>query len=48
MVNFVEVNGAHLAYKLAGSPDSPLMITLHGGRGMGLYTQDRNIKWRDG
>ena len=35
MVQFVAINGAHLAYRIQGPDDAPLMITLHGGRGMG-------------
>ncbi|KAF4446402.1 hypothetical protein FALBO_17081, partial [Fusarium albosuccineum] len=35
MVSFVTVNGATLAYEISGPEDGPLMITLHGGRGMG-------------
>lgn len=35
MVEFVNINGAKLAYRIAGPEDAPLMITLHGGRGMG-------------
>lgn len=35
MVEFVEINGAQLAYRICGPEDAPLIITLHGGRGMG-------------
>lgn len=35
MVQFITVNGAKLAYELSGPKDAPLVITLHGGRGMG-------------
>lgn len=35
MVDFVELNGAKLAYRIHGPEDAPLMITLHGGRGLG-------------
>lgn len=35
MVDFVNINGARLAYRIRGPEDAPLMITLHGGRGMG-------------
>ena len=35
MVEFVEINGASLAYKLVGHAEAPLFITLHGGRGFG-------------
>ncbi|KAK6844126.1 hypothetical protein PG995_014236 [Apiospora arundinis] len=41
-VQFVEVNGARLAYRIAGPADAPLFITLHGGRGMGRWTPGRN------
>jgi poly(3-hydroxybutyrate) depolymerase len=34
-MEFVEINGARLAYRLAGPVDAPLFITLHGGRGFG-------------
>lgn len=36
-VQFIDVNGASLAYRIAG-PDNtgPLIITLHGGRGFGM------------
>jgi poly(3-hydroxybutyrate) depolymerase len=37
MVEFITVNGAQLAYELSGPKDAPLMITLHGGRGMGMF-----------
>jgi hypothetical protein len=37
MVDFVEVNGARLAYRMIGHDDAPLMITLHGGRGFGGF-----------
>lgn len=35
MNDFVEINGASLAYRLCGPDGGPLIITLHGGRGMG-------------
>jgi proline iminopeptidase len=35
MVEFVDINGAHLAYRLVGPNNGPLFITLHGGRGFG-------------
>lgn len=35
MVEFIDINGARLAYKICGPDHAPLMITLHGGRGMG-------------
>lgn len=37
MVEFITANGAQLAYELSGPEDAPLMITLHGGRGMGKF-----------
>ncbi|CZR65609.1 uncharacterized protein PAC_15509 [Phialocephala subalpina] len=40
MVQFVEVNGARLAYRLVGPGDAPLLITLHGGRGFGDHKSD--------
>ncbi|KAF6812584.1 proline iminopeptidase [Colletotrichum musicola] len=43
MVEFVNINGAKLAYRLAGPEDAPLMITLHGGRGMGDHRSDFKI-----
>jgi proline iminopeptidase len=36
MVDFVEIHGARLAYRLTGPSDGGLIITLHGGRGMGM------------
>ncbi|KAI1064483.1 hypothetical protein LB506_007974 [Fusarium annulatum] len=39
MVEFITANGAQLAYELSGPEDAPLMITLHGGRGMGPTTK---------
>ncbi|KAI3393174.1 hypothetical protein diail_4662 [Diaporthe ilicicola] len=41
MVEFVNINGARLAYRVAGPEDAPLMITLHGGRGFDfkVYSQ---------
>ncbi|KAK8006042.1 hypothetical protein PG991_012339 [Apiospora marii] len=39
-VQFVEINGARLAYRIAGTEDAPLFITLHGGRGMGDHRSD--------
>ncbi|KAH8881066.1 alpha/beta-hydrolase [Thozetella sp. PMI_491] len=35
MVEYVDINGAKLAYRIAGPEEAPLIITLHGGRGMG-------------
>ncbi|KAJ0164869.1 Proline iminopeptidase [Colletotrichum tanaceti] len=40
MVDFVDINGARLAYRIAGPEKAPLMITLHGGRGMGDHRSD--------
>jgi len=36
MVDFVEVNGARLAFRISGPVEAPLIITLHGGRGFGM------------
>ncbi|KAJ3529865.1 hypothetical protein NM208_g9568 [Fusarium decemcellulare] len=41
MVSFVTVNGATLAYEISGPEDAPLMITLHGGRGMDYKVYSR-------
>jgi hypothetical protein len=35
MVEIITVNGAELAYELSGPENAQLIITLHGGRGMG-------------
>lgn len=35
MVEFVTINGAQLAYRLAGPANAPLIVTLHGGWGFG-------------
>ena len=35
MTDFVNINNARLAYRLCGPDSAPLIITLHGGRGMG-------------
>ncbi|KZL79967.1 proline iminopeptidase [Colletotrichum incanum] len=43
MVDFVNINGARLAYRIAGPEVAPLMITLHGGRGMGDHRSDFRI-----
>ncbi|TDZ53795.1 Proline iminopeptidase [Colletotrichum trifolii] len=43
MVDFVRINGARLAYRIAGPDDGPLMITLHGGRGMGDHRSDFKV-----
>ncbi|KAI0484555.1 Alpha/Beta hydrolase protein [Xylariaceae sp. FL0804] len=40
MVDFVDVNGARLAYRVSGPEDAPLFITLHGGRGFGDHRSD--------
>ena len=34
-VDFVEINGARLAYRIRGAGGAPLIIPLHGGGGMG-------------
>jgi pimeloyl-ACP methyl ester carboxylesterase len=34
-LQFADINGAKLAYKILGDPSLPLFITLHGGRGFG-------------
>jgi hypothetical protein len=48
MVEYIDINGANLAYKLTGPDGAPLILTLHGGRGFGehlpiasTYTTDR-------
>jgi hypothetical protein len=39
VIQFAEnINGAKLAYRITGPEDGVLMITLHGGRGMGKCT----------
>ncbi|KAJ4387340.1 hypothetical protein N0V93_007929 [Gnomoniopsis smithogilvyi] len=43
MVEFVDINGANLAYRICGPNDAPLIITLHGGRGMGDHKSDFSI-----
>ncbi|KAK1710770.1 uncharacterized protein CLUP02_16211 [Colletotrichum lupini] len=43
MVDFVNINGARLAYRIAGPNNAPLMITLHGGRGMGDHKSDFKV-----
>ncbi|KAH8896163.1 alpha/beta-hydrolase [Thozetella sp. PMI_491] len=40
MTEFVDINGAKLAYRLCGPTGAPLIITLHGGRGFGDYRSD--------
>ncbi|KAK8861755.1 hypothetical protein IAR55_002578 [Kwoniella newhampshirensis] len=39
-LQFVEVNGAKLAYRIKGDESKPLFITLHGGRGFGSHGSD--------
>lgn len=43
MVEFIDINGASLAYRLCGPDDAPLLITLHGGRGMGMATKSISL-----
>ncbi|KAF7557574.1 hypothetical protein G7Z17_g606 [Cylindrodendrum hubeiense] len=43
MVEFVSINGAELAFEIKGPEAGPLMITLHGGRGMGDHRSDFRI-----
>jgi hypothetical protein len=46
-LDFVDINGARLAYRLCGPREAPLIITLHGGRGMGEGTRHlTRIYWR--
>ncbi|KAJ5939459.1 Alpha/beta hydrolase fold-1 [Penicillium verhagenii] len=40
MVEYASINGAQLAYRLAGPENAPLIITLHGGRGFGDHRSD--------
>ncbi|KAH6672304.1 Alpha/Beta hydrolase protein [Halenospora varia] len=40
MVDFVDINGASLAYRLVGPAQAPLFVTLHGGRGFGDHSSD--------
>jgi pimeloyl-ACP methyl ester carboxylesterase len=42
MVSYITINNATLAYSLAGldDPNTPLIITLHGGRGFGDHASD--------
>ncbi|KAL2830485.1 Alpha/Beta hydrolase protein [Aspergillus cavernicola] len=40
MPNFITINNAHLAYTLHGPKGTPLIITLHGGRGFGDHSSD--------
>lgn len=39
-LQYVEINGASLAYKICGPENAPLIITLHGGRGFGSHDSD--------
>jgi proline iminopeptidase len=39
-LQFVDINGARLAYRLEGPENAPLLITLHGGRGFGTHDSD--------
>ncbi|ORY58470.1 Alpha/Beta hydrolase protein [Pseudomassariella vexata] len=39
-IQFVEINGARLAYRIRGPENAPLIISLHGGRGMGDHRSD--------
>ncbi|EED17052.1 proline iminopeptidase, putative [Talaromyces stipitatus ATCC 10500] len=43
MVEYITINGARLAYEISGPETAPLMITLHGGRGMGDHRSDYKI-----
>ncbi|KAH6977551.1 Alpha/Beta hydrolase protein [Ilyonectria sp. MPI-CAGE-AT-0026] len=43
MTQFVMINGANLAYEICGPDDGLLMITLHGGRGMGDHRKDYEV-----
>ncbi|KAI9162657.1 Proline iminopeptidase [Paramyrothecium foliicola] len=43
MVDFIDINGARLAYRLTGPDQAPLMITLHGGRGFGDHKSDFKV-----
>jgi pimeloyl-ACP methyl ester carboxylesterase len=42
MVSYISIDNATLAYRLTGPacPSTPLIITLHGGRGFGDHTSD--------
>ncbi|KAH9886365.1 Alpha/Beta hydrolase protein [Xylariomycetidae sp. FL2044] len=40
MVEFVDIHGARLAYRICGAENAPLIITLHGGRGFGDHRSD--------
>ncbi|WVF67397.1 hypothetical protein IAT40_002153 [Kwoniella sp. CBS 6097] len=39
-LQYVEINGARLAFRIVGKTDAPLFITLHGGRGFGSHGSD--------
>ncbi|CAN8105471.1 unnamed protein product [Discula destructiva] len=43
MVEYIDINGAKLAYRLCGPDGAPLMITLLGGRGMGDHKSDFSV-----
>ncbi|CAG9975014.1 unnamed protein product, partial [Clonostachys byssicola] len=43
MLEFTEINGARLAYEISGPETGPLMITLHGGRGVGDHRSDYRV-----
>ncbi|KAH8714748.1 Alpha/Beta hydrolase protein [Ilyonectria robusta] len=43
MTQFVMINGANLAYEICGPDGGLLMITLHGGRGMGDHRKDFEV-----
>lgn len=47
MVEFIDINGAKLAYKLTGPGDAPLIITLHGGRGFGEHLPIICVYYKD-
>ncbi|WVQ94991.1 hypothetical protein IAU59_002083 [Kwoniella sp. CBS 9459] len=36
-LQYIDINGAKLAFRISGKPDAPLFITLHGGRGFGSH-----------
>lgn len=44
MVDFVDINGASLAYRLVGPAQAPLFVTLHGGRGFGKSNEYLRIE----
>lgn len=39
-LQFIDINGARLAYRIEGPDDAPILITLHGGRGFGTHDSD--------